>query len=112
MVSQHTKAQRPISLECAVAYAIGLAKPLEEISPRLSAMIDSLPSVPPSLKAGELEKSGYSSNVTPLPTPNRPMLSELASIAARISDRGLAQLIERAIALAEQHPLPKPNHAN
>lgn len=112
MVSQHTKALRPISLECAVAYAIGLMKPIDEISPRLAGVIAKLPKAARSPAVEEKPNTSYRHNVTSLPAPMRPMLAELAALAERINDRGLAQLIERAIVLAGQYPREKPNHAN
>lgn len=45
MIYQHITGRKPISLECAVAYAIGLGRPLVDISPRLAALVDKIPTI-------------------------------------------------------------------
>lgn len=51
MIHQHTKAIRPISLECAIAYAKGFRVDLAEISPRLALEVANARLVTPDLSA-------------------------------------------------------------
>ncbi len=106
MIYQHISGRKPISLACAVAYAIGFGKPLAEISPRLADLIDRLPKPPPAAHAGTL-----SAKVVPLPTES-PLKAELAAVVDKISDRGLILLIEQAEQLAGRFPKAKANHAS
>lgn len=65
MLSQHLAATRPISLECAVAYALGLGRPLADISPRLAGIIDLLPDVRKTKAATPIQEKHADSTTGP-----------------------------------------------
>lgn len=111
IISQHLNKVRPISLECAVAYAIAFCKPLELLSRRLADLIARLPatSSAQALQAQEGPPAAYLQPRAPQAT--RPLENELIQVAAKLSDRGMHLLIDYAEQLAERHPRPRANHA-
>ncbi len=103
MLSQHVKATRPISLECAIAYAIGLNRPLSAISPRLSAIIDKVPKEkpPPSeltLHEPALTPYVFQRRQEELPGPVR----EVVDLMISMDDVGKGMLLERARTICKE----------
>lgn len=111
MVSQHIHGKRPISLDCAVAYAIALDCPLSDISPRLAAAIERLPRQKLAQVLME-QPANYGPKIKPMPERKSTLEQELTRVAATISDEGLHRLIERACWLAEHFPKKKPTKGN
>jgi len=107
MLSQHIKGSRPISLECAIAYAVGLGRTLADISPRLDSLISKLPpkhitayaKTPPS---DSLIASEPDLPVIPFPRADSAIVSEITDIARRIDDIGKGMLLLAARNIAKE----------
>ena len=99
MLSQHLQCLRPISLECAVAYAIGSNKPLELISERLAKIIDSLPK-PVAVPTNQLSEPPAA--VYKLPQKENGVVGEIIDIARQLDDRGKNILLQTARAVASE----------
>ena len=115
MLSQHLKCIRPISLESAIAYAIGLNKPLSAISPRLDALVRRIPKADPPYPATQQQPAPCATepaNVALFPTNSfSPTVMEIAKIAETMSRDGQMMLLGHAQLLAGQHPRDKANTA-
>lgn len=97
MIYQHRKGLKPISLDAAVVYARAFGCALDDISPRLAAMVAAVP-----IHSG----AGYpTAKITRLQTaePSN-MLEELTAMCDGINERGLAELIGAARVIAKNHP--------
>lgn len=107
MIYQHITGRKPISLDCAVAYAIGFNRPLTDISPRLAEVVSRLPVNAnhqpnrPSFAANQPMAAAYTANVSQLPV-NPPLIKELLEVAGHLNDSGMHRLIERAESLRER----------
>ena len=115
MLSQHLKCIRPISLESAIAYAIGLNKPLSAISPRLDALVRRIPKSDPPYPAAQSQPAQVSSeppNVALFPINSfSPTVMEIAKVAATMNRDGQMMLLGQAQLLSGQHPRDKANAA-
>lgn len=113
MIYQHITGRKPISLDAAVAYAKGFRLPLSAISPRLADLVAKLPQgTALSVREDRRGNDTYSAKVAEFPSRTQQMLDELSNIAERLNERGLAQLIERAHTLVQQHPRARQNHSS
>lgn len=99
MLNQHLQCSRPISLECAVAYAIGTKKPLQVISERLAKIIDSLPK---SIAVPENQVCEPPVAVYHLPQNENGAVREIIDIARQLDDRGKNILLQTARAVASE----------
>jgi len=114
MIYQHITGRKPISLECAIAYAIGLDKPLSAISPRLAEVVQRIPKeIEPYQPAKATRLSvNESSNVSLFPPRDfSPTTLEIAKIADTMNRDGQLMLLGQAQLLSSQHPRNKANSA-
>lgn len=105
MLSQHIKCIRPISLECAITYAVTLNKPLSAISPRLAEVIDRLPK-PKDYQSGQTaQKLCAAKNIAKFYKPDdQPLIQEITEIAKTMSRDGQLILLGRIQELAKLYP--------
>ena len=115
MLSQHLKCIRPISLESAIAYAIGLNKPLSAISPRLDALVRRIPKANqpyPSATPQPVPCASEPASVALFPSNSfSPTVMEIAKVAETMNRDGQMMLLGQAQLLAGQHPRDKANTA-
>lgn len=105
MIYQHITGMKPISIECAIAYARGFNCSIAEISPSVAERLAKIPAI------FSEQTINAPTNITPLKPPPEPLIAELLGLAQRMSPDGLQRLIGAAAVLAEQFPRAKTNHA-
>lgn len=109
MLSQHLKGVRPISLDSAVAYAMAFNRPLSDISLRLAQTVERLQEQVRAPTNMAQDPPAPYTNIKPLPSVDAHLIAEVMSLASRMNSRGLAQYIERGIALVADYPKAKAN---
>lgn len=108
MIYQHITGRKPISLECAVAYSLGLGLPLSDISPRIAEIISRLPmgakGFPnPALPAvHRLSAEETNGNVYHFDQPLAAQAAEIAEITRQLDDIGLGMLLQSARTIAKE----------
>ena len=96
MIYQHIQGLKPISLEAATIYANFFKLPLATFNPAAAHIVARA-------KRVEETPASYVTHDDSLPNSTAALLRELHDKAAKLSDRCIAQLIERAEMLAETH---------